>query len=422
MKKTILVILLVFLSVFAVIIQPGRILAYSTQDTVEQQITIGEAGNTPYVTSVAISGVDAVAAGDDGVYFFERERREPGGDWVYKQKLIQSGLPPFDYPHSFGYRVAISGNVAMVAGYIGEYSGSTSFQVYIYEKDMSGVWQEKQTIFNSNYPIYLSPNIAVVLGYVLTLTGEGPYCTLYEKNSSGYWSATKRIDNCYSINISGNNMLAFQASDAWETYQPWSRVNIFERVGTYGTWVQKQDQWLQVHKRFSGNISGNSAIIGDPAADNTKGAAYVIERDSSAGVWRNKQKLIASDGMTGDRFGENVFIFDKQAFVLQNNYVLHKRTVYFFEQTGSEGQWVEKQKLTPKEAMEYTFGSKVVVSENFLFIVSSKALYIYQKDISSGTWEEKRVISINNNASVDISGRSVIIGAGDKVYFYNFIR
>lgn len=58
------------------------------------------------------------------------------------------------------------------------------------------------------------------------------------------------------------------------------------------------------------SISGDTAIVGAPFADvgeNTdQGAAYIFTRSGT--VWKETQKLIASDGAAGDGFGSSVAV------------------------------------------------------------------------------------------------------------------
>src|SRR5947208_11953407 len=58
-------------------------------------------------------------------------------------------------------------------------------------------------------------------------------------------------------------------------------------------------------------VSGNKIVVGAPLDDNAKGtdagAAYVFVRDNN-GNWTQQQKLIASDGITRDQFGQSVSI------------------------------------------------------------------------------------------------------------------
>jgi FG-GAP repeat protein/all-beta uncharacterized protein len=62
---------------------------------------------------------------------------------------------------------------------------------------------------------------------------------------------------------------------------------------------------------YSVSISGDTAVVGAPLNDNAKGtdagAAYVFVRGSN-GNWTQQQKLIASDGIDQDQFGESVAI------------------------------------------------------------------------------------------------------------------
>jgi len=54
------------------------------------------------------------------------------------------------------------------------------------------------------------------------------------------------------------------------------------------------------------SVSGDTAVIGAGSRNNGQGAAYVFVR--SNGVWTEQQELAASDGATGDYFGNSVSV------------------------------------------------------------------------------------------------------------------
>ena len=54
------------------------------------------------------------------------------------------------------------------------------------------------------------------------------------------------------------------------------------------------------------SVSGDTAVIGAGGRNSGQGAAYVFVR--SNGVWTEQQELAASDGATGDCFGNSVSV------------------------------------------------------------------------------------------------------------------
>src|SRR6185503_9991154 len=51
-------------------------------------------------------------------------------------------------------------------------------------------------------------------------------------------------------------------------------------------------------------VSGSTAVVGAPNEDSATGAAYAF--GNSGGIWSEQAKLIASDGASGDQFGNSV--------------------------------------------------------------------------------------------------------------------
>ena len=96
---------------------------------------------------------------------------------------------------------------------------------------------------------------------------------------------------------------------------------------------------------FFGNsisISGDTAVIGAQFDDDDNGtrsgSVYVFMRDG-AGVLHEQQKLIASDGAAFDSFGSSVSLSGDTVFINGSG------SVYVFVRDGT-GTWSEQQKLT----------------------------------------------------------------------------
>ncbi|MEQ1645233.1 MAG: CSLREA domain-containing protein, partial [Pyrinomonadaceae bacterium] len=211
-------------------------------------------------------------------------------------------------------------------------------------------------------------------------------------------------------------------------------VFVFVRSGT--TWTQQQrligSDTVSLDSFGSGlAISGDTAIVGANMINGVtqgKGAAYVFTRSGS--TWTQQQKLIASDGQAGDRFGESVAISgdialvgatgDDDALVDQN-----KGSVYVFVRSGTT--WTENQKLLANDAgVGDLFGTSVAISGNTAIIgaqldsfgsnSAQGSAYVFVQ--SGTTWSQQQKFtgsdSTANNRfgiSVAISGNTAIVGA-----------
>lgn len=163
----------------------------------------------------------------------------------------------------------------------------------------------------------------------------------------------------------------------------------------------------EIEDEFGGSvsISGDFAIIGaeleDGAAGATnQGAAYIYER-SSNGDWVQKQKLTASDASTNDRFGSAVAIYENFAVVGAwidshdengNNPITNAGSAYVFERDAN-GTWTEVQKLDASNRAAFRFfGISVDVKNNYI-IVGDQKDYAYIFKNTSGVWIEEQVIT-----------------------------
>ena len=61
------------------------------------------------------------------------------------------------------------------------------------------------------------------------------------------------------------------------------------------------------------SIDGDYALIGAYSDDDQRGSAYVFKRDGT--TWTEEQKLLASDGESGDQFGFSVSIEGDHAII-----------------------------------------------------------------------------------------------------------
>ncbi|KAA3638102.1 MAG: hypothetical protein DWP95_13305, partial [Proteobacteria bacterium] len=135
--------------------------------------------------------------------------------------------------------------------------------------------------------------------------------------------------------------------------------------------------WSQVQKltaddasanNFFGSavsVDNNRAMIGAFMADGESvgsGAVYVF--DLIAGTWVQSQKIFASDGEIGDRFGNAISLLGHQVLIgslYDDVYGIDTGSAYLFEL--SDNFWFEKEKIIPADGMSRTiYGSDVSLS------------------------------------------------------------
>lgn len=346
-------------------------------------------------------------------------------NWNEIIKAVASDREDGDW---FGYSVAISGNYAIVGAFHEDHNllGGNSIpwagSAYIFEKNGSGIWNEKQKIIASDrasddrfgWSVAISNNYVIVGAFQEdhdvsggSFAGSSGSAYIFERDGSGTWSETQKIvasDRSgadyfgYSVAISGNYAIVGGygedhdalgnnfASDAGSAY-------LFERDG-FGLWSETQkiiaaDRTTSDNFGFSVAISGNYAIIGAYLEDhnawgvgfnNAAGSAYLFEKDVS-GIWNQKQKMVASDRAPDDNFGHSVAISGNYAIVgayLEDHdisggsFANYAGAAYIFERDGI-GMWSEKQKIVASDRASDTnvgdhFGWAVGISGDYAIV------------------------------------------------------
>ena len=353
-------------------------------------------------------------------YIFERDGL---GNWLEKQKIVASDRDVLDL---FGISVAISGNYAIVGAYYedDDTSGTNYLfkagSAYIFERDGTGNWIEKQKIIASDR------SFEDRFGRFVAISGNYVIVGAYAEDEDS----------------SGSNTLV----NAGSAY-------VFERDGL-GNWSEKQkivasDRETGAQFGRSVALSGNHAIVSaeieskDASGANTlsgAGAAYIFERDG-AGNWTEKQKIVASDREAGDAFGYPLALSGNYAIVgahyenedsSGSNTLANAGSAYIFERNGL-GNWLEKQKIVASDraANDY-FGYSVAISSNYAIVGAlwededtngSNTLndpgsaYIFERD-GLGNWLEKQKIVASDRGDTDrygwsvaLSGNYVMVGA-----------
>lgn len=337
--------------------------------------------------------------------------------WNEVQKVVPSDR---EWQDEFAYSVNVSGDYAM-AGAIWEDHDTLGLSyvedagsVYVFNRDVSGVWNEVQKLTASNreeddhfgFACAISGDYAVIsapndgedeLGVNTQLLAGSAY--IFERNGSGYWVQVQKIVASdrqagdafgFSVDISNDRLIIGAYKEQHDT----SGLNamtlagsayIFERdLG--GTWVEVQkivasDRNADDYFGYSVGLSGDYAVVGahreseDELGGNTlsfAGSIYIYERDGT-GVWNEAQKVVASDRGANDWFGFSVDISSNYVISgaywesedeLGGNSLTAAGSAYVFERDGT-GTWLEANKLVASDrAFIDFFGISVAISGN----------------------------------------------------------
>ena len=281
---------------------------------------------------------DFIDAG--AIYIFERSAGvwESQGRFTIDVDDVQSG----DW---FGSSVAIHGNTIAV----GALSQARPGHVYIAFKDTDGLWKQQ-----------FAQSTSEILGIAedqKTLQPNDP-------NLEDWFGQSVAIHkNTIVVGSDGSDNPGTGSGSAY----------VFTRDVNHNWNIQSKllpsDSKPFANFGISVDIHNNDIIVGADGADATladdnKGAAYVYSR-SFTGVWSPTTKLVASSGVTGDRFGRSVAIYQPLIAI---------------------GAW------------------------NSGPLTQSGAAYLYQKNIS-GAWSEVDVISDALGSGFENFGFSVDIAS-----------
>jgi hypothetical protein len=234
----------------------------------------------------------------------------------------------------------------------------------------------------------------------------------------------------YVVSVDGNVALVGAVEDD-DNGDDSGSAYVFRWNGS--NWIQEQkllasDGAAKDYFGTSVSISGDVALVGADWDDDkgaNSGSAYVFRWNGSN--WVEEQKLLASDGVSGDWFGGSVSIDGNVALVGaqgndDNEY--NSGSAYVFRWNGSN--WVEEQELLPSDGAAFDFcGESVSVDDNVALVgavedddkgANSGSAYVFRWNGSNWVQEQKLLASDGAASdwfgeSVSISGNVALVGA-----------
>ena len=181
---------------------------------------------------------------------------------------------------------------------------------------------------------------------------------------------------------------------------------------------------------FSCALDVDTIVIGSAFGDTNRspsaGAASVFVKDASG--WRFQARLAASDGGSGDRFGNGVAIEGDTIIVgasVARTSLTYIGAAYVFTRVGEN--WTERQKLAtvplPDGDNTFGFGSQVGISGDRILIgaylsdVGGKsdqgAAFLFKND--GNTWSPRARLAASDGVAADKLGTSVAIDGNKMV-------
>ncbi len=176
-------------------------------------------------------------------------------------------------------------------------------------------------------------------------------------------------------------------------------------------------------------IYDNILVIGasrQELNDSQTGAVYVYERlPGTDGTWSQTATLTASDGLSGDRFGDSVAIWDQTIIIgsksSNNSRDVFSGSTYIFNRNTTD-DWIQTSKLTADDGADGDkFGAAVAIHGDIVVIGASRdstestqdtgSAYIFERTSSDGqtTWTQTAKLTANDGTSGDRFGIAVTV-------------
>ena len=370
---------------------------------------------------------------------------------TFQTKLVGTGSQEGS---QVGISVAVNGDTAII-GAFGDFNGSTrSGAAYVFVKS-GGVWTQQQKLVPNDGETLDQFGISVAVNGDTAIVGanrddvgtNSNQGSVYVFTRSGAtWIQSQKIvapDGTidaqfgYSVAMTGDSAVISAVSDSTggNTYQ--GSAYVYIKNGA--TWTQQQK--ITASDGAANDFFGVAAIDGDTivigvkndaigANNNFQGSAYIFTRSGT--TWTERQKLLASDGVGGDLFGNAVAIRGNTLVVGASyddvNGIPNQGSAYIFTRSGTT--WTEQQRLTQADNSSggNQFGNSVAVSgdtvivgafeEDLIQFGNEGAVYVYTKN--GATWAQNVKLTAVDHAagdhfgfSVAFDGNALFVGARD---------
>jgi hypothetical protein len=343
----------------------------------EQELTAGDAAEfDQFGYSVSLGDDRALvgAYGDDSYRGAAYVFASNNGRWTEEQKL---GAEDGAEADSFGWSVALDGDRALLGAYGSEFYRGAA---YIFVRS-GGSWVEEQKLVASDGA--RGDNF----GWSVALEGDRALVGAFAKDSS-----------------KGAAYVFVRRGSSWT-----------QDAELIASDPSEKDQF-----GYSVALAGDRALVGAPGKDADRGAGHVFVRDGSS--WVEEQKLVASDGagssqgglVSGDHLGVSVALAGERALLGAYDHGDLQGAAYVFVQ--GDGTWTEEQKLVASDgAVGARFGGATSLRSDralvgaFASSSARGAAYVFLRNDSA--WSEEQILTASDGLDMDLFGWSVSLGA-----------
>jgi hypothetical protein len=333
------------------------------------------------VAVITAPGSDEVATNGGAAYVF---RRGPGG-WQFEIKLAPPDLLGTD---AFGRSCSLDGDVLAIGAPQHAALGTKAGAVYVY-REIAGTWTFEQKLFAS------TPIPFAEFGTDVAVSGDVVAVGMYRqsggnlgrvfmfRHDTSSWveedivSSADSVTNdlyAYSLDVDGDDMVIGAYQD--------------DNVGSMYFHRWNGAEWAFLHKAFAPDaqtgdlfskglsMSDGVVIAGANREDSNgidAGAAYVYRFNGAE--WAHEQKLLASDGVSTDRFGTHVAVAGDMILVGarfdDHPGLTDAGSAYVFRRSG--GSWVQKTKLIGSDTDPSDLLGHTVSTDGTTLLVNSQA-------------------------------------------------
>lgn len=307
--------------------------------------------------------------------------------WVPSQIISASDGTSNDF---FGAELVVDNtNTYMAITASNDLTSGRAGSVYIFVNSGTS-WSQTQKI--------TPPAASTNFGWSLSMSSSGNYLVITDLNSGG---------------SGGGGAWIYTRSGSTYVYQAF--------VTGSDTAAGNQLGWSSAI-----NSTGDYLILGAPNASaggpfTTAGAAYIFIR--SGGAWTQQQKIIASDRVNGDRYGEAVAINDLGSAVTvgspqHDTPVSNAGAAYFYSRSGTT--WTQNRKFQPLDiGVSNLFGSRMAISNDGQYLIISSigsnsqqgSIYVFTFTGGANQWSQQSKIQPTSPINGTYFGYSIGINS-----------
>ncbi len=170
------------------------------------------------------------------------------------------------------------------------------------------------------------------------------------------------------------------------------------------------------------------ALVGADDADFERGAAYVFEREPSAGTWMQAQRLTAADAAEDANFGSAVALSVAGDVALVGAVLddtaagENAGSAYVFRRDAQTGAWGQEQKLTAEDAdaSDFLGGAVALSTDAAVALVGASrddtvagenagSAYVFRRDAQTGAWGQEQKLTAEDADAEDVFGSAIAL-------------